>query len=286
MNVRSAILLLLLIYLGGSQGTGEIVGLGGSQGTDEIEGETVESQVVELPPISARSHEVSVELGEPILHEDELAEGCENGQSGDSLLVAVNKHVGQELRCSWKPDDLTRLSRRYLVPSRSRRERSIKLRRSAARALSEMMQSAREEGVVFYVRSGYRSYREQVSLYHHKVHEHGERHAARFSAEAGRSQHQLGTTIDLTTEGMRWQIEYDFAATLASDWLSENAYRFGYSLSYPEGHEELTGYAFEPWHYRYVGAAAAEEQHRSGYVLEEYLQICQNDPGAFLCPNE
>ena len=202
------------------------------------------------------------------------------------VLVVVNKGPGQNLRCDWWPQDLTRLSRRYLVPARSRNQRSAKLRKPAAEALTEMIESAQADGIRFYVRSAYRSYREQEDLYDYKVSEHGEDHAQRFSAQAGRSQHQLGTTVDLTTESLRWQIEHDFADTRAGDWLAENAFRFGYALSYPEGHEELTGYAFEPWHYRFIGKRAAHEQRRSGHILEEYLLACQDDPSGLACPEE
>ncbi len=231
---------------------------GASHGPVDQTGKGVDSEegAWEQPVEYDQDHDALV-LGEPILHEDELPEGCAIGQPGDDLLVVVNKEAGQNLRCDWQPSDLKRLSRRYIVPRRTSRERGAKLRAPAADALALMMENAREEGVSFYVRSAYRSYSEQARLFKHKIAEHGLEHAKRFSAEAGRSQHQLGTAVDLTSQALHWRIEEDFADTRAGTWLADNAYRFGFALSYPEDHEELTGYAFEPWHYRYIGERAA-----------------------------
>ena len=75
--------------------------------------------------------------------------------------------------------------------------------------------------------------------------------AVRTLAPPGHSQHQLGTAIDFGS------IDVSFARTPAGQWLLANAWRYGFSLSYPEGQEALTGYSWEPWHYRYVGRAAA-----------------------------
>jgi hypothetical protein len=136
------------------------------------------------------------------------------------------------------------------------------------------------------VRSAYRSYRTQCFTFDYKVKTHGLEHAKRFSAEPGRSQHQLGTTVDITSQSLGWSLSQGMGHALEGQWLAENAHLFGFALSYPEGHEEQTGYAYEPWHFRYVGVAAANEMHGAGLILEEYLQRCQAGDAALACERE
>ena len=89
--------------------------------------------------------------------------------------------------------------------------------------------------------------------------------ASTFSARPGQSEHQLGTTLDFDSRGGKagW------------DWLEENAHHYGFALSYPDA-QAITGYIEEPWHYRYIGVAAAREWKESGLVLCEYLKLLQH----------
>ena len=73
----------------------------------------------------------------------------------------------------------------------------------------------------------------------------------RESPVPGASQHQIGTTIDINS------LDISFAKTKEGKWLNDNAYKYGFIMSYPEGQEDLTGYRFEPWHYRYIGKDAS-----------------------------
>ena len=116
--------------------------------------------------------------------------------------------------------------------------------------LLAMAEAAREDVVDLLVQSAYRSWGYQQALYNNYVARHGEEAAARFSAQPGHSQHQLGTAVDFAPIGHR------FSGTEDDRWLREHAWRFGFSLSYPDGYEEITGYLFEPWHYRYIGRPA------------------------------
>ena len=92
-----------------------------------------------------------------------------------------------------------------------------------------------------------------------------------YSAKAGESEHHTGLCVDLMTDGMK-ELDESFADTAAFVWLSENAYRFGFILRYPKGKEGVTGYCYEPWHYRFVGAEVASEIRERGLTLEEYLE--------------
>ena len=121
------------------------------------------------------------------------------------------------------------------------------LRRIAAEALQEMAAAAAQEGIVFTIGSAYRSAEYQAEVNARLVRQLGQAAADQVSARPGHSQHQLGLVVDFSP------IEDSFADTPASRWLVQNASRFGWSLSYPNGYEHITGYVWESWHYRYVG---------------------------------
>jgi D-alanyl-D-alanine carboxypeptidase len=118
--------------------------------------------------------------------------------------------------------------------------------------LSEMVDAARVDGVTLLVSSAYRSFGYQSEVYEYWVETLGRDEADRISARPGTSQHQLGTTMDFGC------ICEEFAGSAAGMWLAANAWRYGFSLSYPDGYEHVTGYAYESWHYRYLGRAATE----------------------------
>ena len=95
----------------------------------------------------------------------------------------------------------------------------------------------------------------------------GYEQALRTSARAGHSEHQLGTAIDVTSEGGAPPWEYaDWATTPAGAWMAANAWRYGFVMSYPRGAYDVTCYDYEPWHYRYVGRDLAAEITASGRV--------------------
>jgi D-alanyl-D-alanine carboxypeptidase len=101
--------------------------------------------------------------------------------------------------------------------------------------------------VTLSIGSSYRSYTYQVEVYNRLVKTDGQKEADRESAKPGTSQHQLGLAFDF------YPIDDSFAQTPACDWVRKNASRFGFSISYPENYEKVTGYRWESWHYRYVG---------------------------------
>jgi len=146
----------------------------------------------------------------------------------------------------YAPDDLVSLgdlsARSYRIT-----RNDLSLRRMVVDALQEMATAATADGVVLSVGSSYRSAPRQAEIYSAQVRAYGQEAADRQSARAGHSQHQLGLTLDFSP------IEDSFAETAASKWLIDNASRFGFSLSFPNGYEEVTGYRWESWHYRYVG---------------------------------
>lgn len=139
-----------------------------------------------------------------------------------------------------------------------------------ATALEDMFTDAKKENIVLLGVSGYRSYAYQDNLYKNKVKTKGKAYANKYVALAGASEHQLGLAMDLVSTEYT-TLDKGFANTKAYKWLGENMQDYGFILRYPEGKEDITGYAFEPWHIRYVGIEAAKDIKAKGVTLEEYL---------------
>ena len=164
----------------------------------------------------------------------------------DVLLILVDKQ--HELGRDFVPQDLVPVTTgRSYIPNRA----DLSLRRIAEESLEAMAASARAAGITLVVSSTYRSWDYQKTVYERNVRQLGQAEADRESARPGTSQHQLGTAVDFGS------ITDAFAATAAGRWLSDNAWQWGWSLSYPDGYEPFTGYRWESWHYRYIGIKAA-----------------------------
>lgn len=146
------------------------------------------------------------------------------------------------------------------------------VRRFVVADLRAMDRAARAAGIRLRVVSAYRSFARQQAVFEYWVATSGYSAAVRYSARAGHSEHQLATTVDLSFVGGRDPWAYvDFATTRAGAWLKANAWRYGFVMSYPKGAERLTGYAYEPWHYRYFGRSLAAQHRSSGLVPRYWL---------------
>ncbi len=183
----------------------------------------------------------------------------------DDIFVPVNKERSLPVDCA--PAELVALpgDMAYVVGL------PIILRPEVAAAMEEMLLAAREEGFVMVVRSAYRGYSDQEWIYQNNVEVYGQDYADRSSARAGHSEHQLGTTADVTSQSNNYELE-GFENTPEAGWIAANAYRFGFVISYPEGKEEVTGYVYEPWHLRFVGPDIAEAIRESGLAPVEFLE--------------
>lgn len=116
--------------------------------------------------------------------------------------------------------------------------------------------------------SGYRSYATQEKVYNKWVSQLGQAEADRVSARPGHSEHQTGLTMDFGP------IDVSFENTEAYKWLTSHAYKYGWVLRYPHGKESITGYVYEPWHWRYVGVEIAKELREKGIItLEEHFNV-------------
>lgn len=123
--------------------------------------------------------------------------------------------------------------------------------------LENMLEDAKDDGVDILVVSAYRSFGDQTSLKASYRVTYGSG-ANTFSADQGYSEHQLGTTLDFTTPTLGTGFEA-FEGTPAFTWLTKNAYKYGFVLSYPKGN---TYYQYEPWHWRFVGESLARQLNR------------------------
>jgi D-alanyl-D-alanine carboxypeptidase len=191
------------------------------------------------------------EAGTPAHLGANILEAAENGPfmrdlaaatAGDPFLYLLVDKT-HPLPPGYEPDDLVPLRTGAYRVNRG----DLSLRREAEASLTEMAEAARAEGVTLVASSSYRSEAYQKEVYERNVRQSGQETADRESARPGRSQHQTGLVIDFGS------ITDEFAATPAGKWLLQNASRFGWSLSFPDGYEQVTGYRWESWHYRYVG---------------------------------
>ncbi len=176
------------------------------------------------------------------------------------LLRRVDKE--KALPADYEPGDLALLADYPFALSR----RDLRLRKPAAEAARELDAAAKADGVTLVFSSAYRSYGYQAEVYARNVRRDGQAAADRVSARPGHSQHQLGTVVDLGS------IDNTFAESKAGLWMAANAGRFGFSLSYPKGAEEITGYDWESWHFRYVGKDAAALQ-AEFFGLQHWLLV-------------
>jgi D-alanyl-D-alanine carboxypeptidase len=137
------------------------------------------------------------------------------------------------------------------------------MRPEAAAALQQMFadyhaQSSSGDGLT--VVSPYRSYVDQKSVYAGWVSRLGQAQADRQSARPGFSEHQSGLAVDIDTA-----VAQSFGQTPAGQWLAQNSWRYGFVVRYQDGQEGITGYEYEPWHFRYVGVPLATELQKEGF---------------------
>jgi len=172
----------------------------------------------------------------------------------DSITVLVNKY--NKLSKTYTPSNLQNVS-----------YGSGQLKKEAAIAFDEMCKAAKKENIILYGGSGYRSYSHQRNLYNRYVQQDGQKEADTYSARAGYSEHQTGLAMDILNS--RWN--YIEETDKEYKWLISNSYKYGFILRYLKGKEEITGYKYEPWHYRYVGIELATEITSLGITYDEYV---------------
>ena len=169
----------------------------------------------------------------------------------------VNKNY--KLSKDYVPDDLEEISLEYSCKDKY-------LRHEARINYEKMAKDAKDDGFNIIAVSAYRSYEYQEKLYNNYVVNLGKFRADIASARAGHSEHQTGLAVDISD----LSLDYDnFEDTPEFTWMQNNSYKYGFILRYPKGKYDITGFKYEPWHYRYVGYLKALEIYNKKITLEK-----------------
>jgi zinc D-Ala-D-Ala carboxypeptidase len=179
-----------------------------------------------------------------------------------SKVYFLNEH--------YVPQKLTQIDDNYVY----RENESEAIHTNVWPYLESMLEEAEDDNIPIKIISAYRSFGEQAALKSGYTFTYGSG-ANKFSADQGYSEHQLGTALDFTTPALGLAFT-NFETTEAYKWLTENAYRYGFILSYPKGNAY---YLFEPWHWRFIGRDLARKLHRENInfydeeqrVIDQYL---------------
>lgn len=180
------------------------------------------------------------------------------------LLVLVNKTDPIDL--AYVPSDLVLPS----VPYRTdKTQEEVMVRKALVQPLADMFAAAKAEGIELLIGSAYRSSTLQATYFNSYAAASGQAEAEKYSAHPGTSEHQLGLAVDLTATDRVCYLVECFEGTTAGKWLSIRAHDYGFILRYPKSRTESTGYHYEPWHFRYIGATIATAIFESNMTYEE-----------------
>ena len=174
------------------------------------------------------------------------------------FLILVNKYY--YLKEDYEPNNLVTINTNYATSNQ-------RIINEVFEKYKEMLEVAKEAKMDLIIISSYRDYKSQETIYNNYVKESGEKLANRFSAKPGHSEHQLGLALDIMKPGTNFN---NFENTNEAKWLKENAYKFGFILRYDKSKEYVTGYKYEPWHYRYVGLEVAKYIFENDITFDEY----------------
>ncbi|OGX61054.1 MAG: hypothetical protein A2189_00660 [Paenibacillus sp. RIFOXYA1_FULL_44_5] len=223
--------------------------------------------------ISYDNHRITV----PVEVKYSLSETASTDASGDHVVnnmvdraVLVNKQ--RKLPDGYVPPDLVVPHVPFSFTQMNERKY---MRKEAADALEQLFAAAKNDGYQLYGVSGYRSYKTQKSLFDMYVRTQGETEAKRFSAIPGHSEHQTGLAIDVSSSDVHFNLDQSFGNTPEAKWLAEHADEYGFIIRYPQDKEAITGYAYEPWHIRYVGKQLAKEIYTNHLTLEQFFDDAQ-----------
>ena len=174
-------------------------------------------------------------------------------------LMLVNKYYALDKDFAF--DDLVEVSIQHCYGNQ-------KIRKEVYEKFKQMFNDAKKENLTIIINSSYRTYEYQENLWNNYARAHDEAWADSYAARKGHSEHQTGLTIDVTTYGVKEQ--EDFETTDEFRWMRENAHKYGFILRYPKNQENITGYSYESWHYRYVGVDMATKIYEEGITFDEY----------------
>ncbi|MDD3172779.1 MAG: M15 family metallopeptidase [Herbinix sp.] len=182
-----------------------------------------------------------------------------------SITVYVNKE--HALPKDYKPDNLVTPNIRFDITYFD--ERTL-MRPEASKALEKLFTAAEKAGYNLIGISGYRSFDRQYEIFTNNIATQGKEHTLMYSAVPGTSEHQTGLAIDVSASSLNNKLTDEFADTPEGIWLADNSYKYGFIIRYPKDKAEITGYAYEPWHIRYVGRGLSYYLYNNKLTLDEY----------------
>ena len=153
---------------------------------------------------------------------------------------------------------------------------SAYVRQIALDPLKTMIADIQETNINVIISSGWRGTAHQQRVYDYWVAQVGAGNAGKYAALPGFSEHHLGTAIDMLTDENGNTTTPQYENTRLGKWLKANAFKYGFVMSYPKGAEKITGYNYEPWHYRYVGTEHAVKIFELGLTPLEYFYQVNN----------
>ena len=170
------------------------------------------------------------------------------------ILLLMNKYL--KLSENYEPDDLEEISSKYFIYGNTAVRR---MRKEAKEAFEMLSEASIANGTPVYGQSAYRPYSMQEKLYKNAVSSMGQKQADIDTARPGHSEHQTGLTIDVSSTKNGNMLYFDSSSSFT--WMKENAYKYGFILRYTKELENITGFMYESWHYRYVGVKVATDMH-------------------------
>lgn len=219
---------------------------------DKTEEPIIEEPIVEEPKQDVPGKE------EPVIEEVDMSGA--KGYVGNEVLPQEPTIVNGVLIASKK----------YPLPSTYAPGES----KEARAAFQEMAAEATLSGYDLIAFSTYRSFDYQTQLYDRYVTNDGQDAADRYSARPGYSEHQTGLAFDIGEQHFEQHFAKEsFGETEAGKWVAANAHKYGFIMRYPNGSEKITGYMYEPWHFRYVGEELAVQVYEANVTLEEFLDL-------------
>jgi D-alanyl-D-alanine carboxypeptidase len=220
------------------------------------------------PTLEDNSDSVS-EAPEPVIDEEitSFVPADKMDLDPSSITVYVNKEYC--LPKDYKPKNLVTPNIRFDITYYD--EKTL-MRPEAAKALEKLFAAAEKNGYTLFGVSAYRSFDRQYKIFTNNIATQGKEHTLMYSAVPGTSEHQTGLAIDVSVASLNNKLSDEFADTPEGKWLAHNSYKYGFIIRYTKDKAAITGYAYEPWHIRFVGRGLAYYLYTNQLTLDEYYK--------------
>lgn len=199
--------------------------------------------------------------------------GVAPGAATSAAVTAKSSSTGKKLTTPFVVKGVLvvnkdhRISKRYITKGPG----VLGSKKEASAALKKLLKAAKKAGYSVQASSGYRSYATQTAIWKRNVKALGKKRGEQLAAPPGASEHNAGLAFDLRSGGRG---QYAFGSSKAGKWIAKNAHKYGFILRYPKGMTKITGYAYEPWHFRYIGTEHAKAFAKNKKLtLEQYLGL-------------